>query len=140
MHILGIWDGHDSGAALINENEIIFAANEERFSRNKLEVDFPSLSIREALKFAGLEPNDIKYVAISTPDFSKTLTRLFPSLKRKYYQIRRRKVEPSFINRITKNAKYVLTEIGPSRFTRGISSRIVLRERDKSPEHARARG
>jgi len=125
MNVLGIWDGHDSGAALLKGDHIIFAANEERFTRNKLEVEFPSNSIREALKFAKLKPDHIEIVAISTSDFSKTLTRVFPALKRKYYLIRRRKVEPSAFNRFSKKAKYVLTEIGPSSLTRRISGMIV---------------
>jgi carbamoyltransferase len=127
MYILGIWDGHDSGAALIEGSRIVFAANEERFTRNKLEVAFPNHSIREALKFAGLAPADIGVVAISTSDFSKTLTRVFPSLKRRFYQIRRRKVEPSPFNRFSKKAKYILTEIRPNAPTRWISSLIVRR-------------
>lgn len=131
MNVLGIWDGHDSGAALIQGDRILFAANEERFSRNKLEVAFPHLSIQEALKFAGLTPDDIACVAVSTSDFSKTLTRIFPSLKQKYYQIRRRKVEPSFRNRISKKSKYVLTEIGPSRLTRWASSLVIRKELKK---------
>ncbi len=125
IHILGIWDGHDSGAALVSDGKIVFAANEERFTRLKLDVAFPEHSIREALKFAGITPADVAVVAISTTDFSKTLTRVFPGLKRRYYEIRRRKVEPSRFNRISKKAKYLLTEIGPSAPTRWLSGLVV---------------
>jgi len=125
LYILGIWDGHDSGAALIQDNKIIFAANEERFTRNKLEISFPTNSIKEALKFAHIEPKDIDLIAISTYDFAKTLTRVFPALKKRYYKIRRRKFEPTFMNMISKKAKYVLTEIGPSKITKEISSLVV---------------
>jgi carbamoyltransferase len=131
MIILGIWDGHDAGAALIRDGEIVFAANEERFTRKKLDVEFPSLSIREALKFAAIRPEDVTCVAISTSDFAKTLTRVFPGLKRRYYLIRRRKIAPSFLNGIGKKAKYALTEIGPSRMTRWISSRAVEKSLSK---------
>ncbi len=125
MYILGVWDGHDSGAALLKDGRIVFAANEERFTRKKLEVAFPECSIREALKFAGITPADVAVVAVSTSDFSKTLTRVFPGLKRRYYLIRRRKIAPSRFNRLSKKAKYVLTEIGPSRLTRWASGRVV---------------
>ena len=128
MVILGIWDGHDAGAALIRDGEILFAANEERFSRKKLDIEFPRLSIREALKFAKIGPADVSCVAISTSDFAKTLMRVFPGLKRKYYLIRRRKLEPSFLNRLSQRAKYVLTEIRPNRLTRWTSVRVVRRE------------
>src|SRR5512135_3437188 len=125
MYVLGIWDGHDSGAALLKDGQIVFAANEERFTRKKLEVEFPYRSIREALKFAGIEPSAVGLVAISTSDFSKTLTRVFPGLKRRYYEIRRRKIRPTFRSRFSKTSKYVLTEIGPSRLTRAVSSWTV---------------
>jgi len=125
MYILGIWDGHDSGAALIENGRIVFAANEERFTRKKLDVAFPDNSIREALKFAGITPAGVAVVAISTSDFSKTLTRVFPGIKRRYYEIRRRKVEPSPFNRFSKKAKVILTEIGPSAPTRWASGVVV---------------
>jgi len=131
MVILGIWDGHDAGAALVEDGEILFAANEERFTRKKLDVEFPSLSIKEALKFANLRPEDISSIAVSTSDFAKTLTRVFPGLKRRYYLIRRRKVGPSFFNRISKKAKYALTEIGPNRLTKWISTCAVEEELKK---------
>lgn len=131
MIILGIWDGHDAGAALVRDGEIVFAANEERFTRKKLDVEFPALSIREALKFAKMGPADVSCVAVSTSDFAKTLTRVFPGLKRKYYLIRRRKVEPSFLNRLSKRAKYALTEIRPNRLTRWISGRVIRKELER---------
>src|SRR5512135_1998474 len=125
MYVLGIWDGHDSGAALLEDGRIVFAANEERFTRKKLEVEFPYNSVREALKFAGLPPSAIRIAAVSTSDFAKTLTRVFPGMKRRYYLIRRRKVRPSAVSRFSKKAKYVLTEVPPSPVTRVVSSRAV---------------
>ncbi len=127
MYILGIWDGHDSGAALLKDGRIVFAANEERFTRNKLEVAFPANAIREALKFERIEPTDVETVAVSTSDFSKTLTRVFPGLKKRYYLIRRRKIRPTLASRFSKRSKYVLTEIGPSGLTRAVSSAAVNR-------------
>lgn len=37
MNILGIWDGHDAGAALLVDGRLVAAANEERFTRRKLD-------------------------------------------------------------------------------------------------------
>ena len=48
-YTLGIWDGHDAGAALVEGDRIVFAVNEERLSRRKLEVGFPFRSIRACL-------------------------------------------------------------------------------------------
>ena len=44
MKVLGIWDGHDAGAALIDDGHVVFAVNEERFTRRKLEIGFPEIS------------------------------------------------------------------------------------------------
>ena len=41
MNILGIWDGHDAGAALLVDGRLVAAANEERFTRRKLDYVFP---------------------------------------------------------------------------------------------------
>ncbi|MCM2322639.1 MAG: hypothetical protein NDJ90_05210 [Oligoflexia bacterium] len=124
---LGLWDGHDSGAALLRDDRIVFAVNEERLTRRKLEVGFPRLSIHAALEFAGLSPSDITDVACSTSDFAKTLTRVFPSLKEEYYQLRRRKKEPGPIDPLKKAWKYRLTEWEPSFWSRAVS-RAALKQ------------
>ena len=55
VNVLGIWDGHDSGAALLQEGRLRFAVNEERLTRRKLEVRFPDRSIEACLAYAGLD-------------------------------------------------------------------------------------
>jgi carbamoyltransferase len=47
--ILGIHDGHDSGAALINKGRIVAAVNEERFTKEKNDTGFPFNSIEYLL-------------------------------------------------------------------------------------------
>jgi carbamoyltransferase len=131
MKILGIWDGHDSGAALIEGDKILFAINEERLSRRKLEVAFPEMSIRACLEYTGTEISQLSEIAISTSDFAKTLTRVFPSLKEEYYLIRRRKKGPAGTSPFKKRMKYRLTEYGPSLPTHWISS-STLQKRLKS--------
>ena len=84
MYILGIWDGHDSGAAIIKGNEILVAINEERLTRRKLEIKFPYKSIEACLNFLNLKPTDISEIAISTSDPAKTLARIVPSTKEEY--------------------------------------------------------
>jgi carbamoyltransferase len=119
--ILGIWDGHDAGAALVSDDEILFAINEERLTRRKLEVGFPTLSIQACLKTAGLAPRDIATVAASTTDPAKTLTRLFPKLKEEYYLIRRRKLSPRRADPFKKAFKYRFTELAPNTLSRTMS-------------------
>jgi len=131
MYILGIWDGHDSGAAIVRENKILVAINEERISRRKLDITFPEKSIQACLEYLGLSPPDITYIAISTFDFAKTLSRLLPNLKEEYYQIRRRKKNPGLLKSFKKISKYKLTEFGPSNLTKSISHAILKNKLEK---------
>lgn len=121
MKILGIWDGHDSGAVLIEDNEILFAVNEERFTRRKLEIAFPVQSIRACLQATGTSVEEISHIAVSTWDFAKTLARVFPSLREEYYLLRRRKKDLGRASHLKKRLKYRLTEYPPSRLTNRIS-------------------
>ena len=112
MYILGVWDGHDAGAALIDGDRIVYAANEERFTKRKLELRFPYNSIRAALDYEKIQPTDVEHIAFSTTEFTKTLERLFPQMKESYYTMRRRKsLKPSFEHTRHK-LKYNLTSIG----------------------------
>jgi carbamoyltransferase len=129
--VLGIWDGHDAGAALVEGDEIRFAVNEERLTRRKLEVGFPSRAIETCLEAAGLAPEEIATVAVSTTDPAKTLTRLFPSLKEQYYLIRRRKLAPRRADPFKKAFKYRFTELGSNALTRTLS-RIYLERQLKA--------
>lgn len=128
MKILGIWDGHDSGAALLKDGEVICCLNEERFTRRKLEVHFPDNALREALKFGNVRPEEIDLVAYSTSDPAKTLTRYLPGLKEEYYLVRRRKRPPSLLTDVKRVFKYFLTEFPPNRMSRWLSDRYIRRK------------
>ena len=55
MNILGISAFyHDSAAALVRDGEIIAAAQEERFTREKHDFRFPQNAIDYCLKEAGI--------------------------------------------------------------------------------------
>ncbi len=125
--VLGIWDGHDAGAALVKGEEVLCAVNEERLTRRKLEVGFPRLSIGACLAFAGIAPADIETVAASTTDPAKTLTRLLPGLKEEYYLIRRRKMAPRRADPFKKAFKYRFTELPPNAISTALSSRWLKR-------------
>ena len=66
---LGITTGHDAGVALIADGEILFAANEERYSRRKLHVGFPSGALAEALGSCRLTPGDVSGIAVEGATF-----------------------------------------------------------------------
>jgi carbamoyltransferase len=110
MYILGIWDGHDCGAAIVEGKQIKAAVNEERYTKRKLEVGFPKHSIRACLDILNIGPEDIKHIAVTTTDFAKTLTRVFPGLKENYYLFRRRKTNRPRLENLRRHVKYKVTE------------------------------
>lgn len=128
MNILGIWDGHDSGAAVIVDGRLVAAVNEERFTRRKLEIGFPRQSIAACLAIAGLDARDVALVAASTSDVAKTLSRWVPSTKERYYQVRRRKARPGPMAQLTRRAKYSITTWPPNALSRALSQRALVQE------------
>ncbi|KAF0209945.1 MAG: Carbamoyltransferase [Methylocystaceae bacterium] len=72
MRILGISAFyHDSAAAVVEDGEIIAAAQEERFSRKKHDSRFPRHAIDYCLEAAGVTPQDIDFVAFYDKPFIK---------------------------------------------------------------------
>lgn len=55
--------GHDAGVALVRDGKILFAAEEERFSREKHTSKFPGGALEAALQTTGLRIQDIDAVA-----------------------------------------------------------------------------
>ena len=53
---------HDSAAALLQDGDIVAAAQEERFTRKKHDPGFPAEAIRYCLKEAGLSLGDVDQV------------------------------------------------------------------------------
>ncbi len=62
--ILGIHDGHDAGAVLIDDDRI-FAVNEERLNRVKKYRGFPFLSVRKVMEMAKASPEDVETIAVA---------------------------------------------------------------------------
>jgi carbamoyltransferase len=72
MIILGISAYyHDSAAALIEDGNIVAAAQEERFTRIKNDSEFPAHAIRYCMAEAGVTGNDIDHVAFYDKPFLK---------------------------------------------------------------------
>jgi carbamoyltransferase len=77
MLILGISAYyHDSAVAIIRDGEVIFAAQEERFSRKKHDSAFPEKALAAGLKYAGIKATDLDYAVFYEKTFLK-LDRLF---------------------------------------------------------------
>ncbi len=72
MYILGISAFyHDSAACLIKDGEIISAAQEERFTRNKHDSNFPHHAIKFCIKYAKINHEEIDKVVFYEKPFLK---------------------------------------------------------------------
>ncbi len=72
MRILGISAFyHDSAAALVQDGEIVAAAQEERFSRKKHDARFPRHAVGYCLQQAGTRLQDLDYVVFYDKPFLK---------------------------------------------------------------------
>lgn len=63
--VLGINDGHDSGAAIVQNGKVLAAINEERIRNIKHYGGLPSKSIEEVFKISGIAPEEIDLIAIA---------------------------------------------------------------------------
>ncbi len=113
--VIGVWDGHDAGAALVIDGRVELALNEERLSGRKLDVGMPVRCL--AAMRAAAAGRRIAW-APTTSDPAKTLTRVFPSLKDNYYRLRRRLPPPGSMSGIKQRAKYSLTQLSTNRLFR----------------------
>ena len=72
MYILGISAYyHDSAACLLKDGEIIAAAQEERFTRKKHDHNFPKEAVNYCLGFAGINIDQVEFVAFYDKPFLK---------------------------------------------------------------------
>jgi carbamoyltransferase len=72
MNILGISAFyHDSAACLVQDGEIVSAAQEERFTRKKHDFSFPVNALRSCMESGGLDAKDLDYVAFYDKPFIK---------------------------------------------------------------------
>ena len=69
MYILGISEiDNDAGAVLLQDGEVVCAANEERFSRIKQHPGFPHRAVDWILKSSGLTIHQIDAIAVTKAD------------------------------------------------------------------------
>ena len=62
---------HDSAAAIVVDGQVVAAAQEERFSRNKHDAAFPSQAVEFCLRRAGLVAADLDHVVFYEKPFKK---------------------------------------------------------------------
>lgn len=63
-NVLGIWDGHDAGVALVRNGELVFALSEERLVRRKRASGFPYMALEACLNYCNLDPTEISAIAV----------------------------------------------------------------------------
>ena len=63
MYILGLATMGESAAALVRDGEVVFAAEEERYSRKKHHIGFPHQAMADALNREGITMEQIDHVA-----------------------------------------------------------------------------
>src|SRR5690242_5300391 len=72
MRVLGLSAYyHDSAACLLEDGELVAAAQEERFTRNKNDAGFPEQAARWCLADRNLSGKDIDFVAFYDKPFLK---------------------------------------------------------------------
>lgn len=83
--VLGIVDGlHDAGAALVIDGELVAAANEERFTRKKMQGGMPMHSMRTVLDQGGVRPQDLEALAVGGVATPTVATRILRPLQALY--------------------------------------------------------
>src|SRR6185436_8080063 len=72
MYILGISAFyHDSAACLVQDGQIVAAAQEERFTRRKHDPGFPRNAVRYCLREGRVELSDLTYIVFYDKPFLK---------------------------------------------------------------------
>jgi carbamoyltransferase len=63
--ILGLWDGHGAGVALVADGRLVFALSEERPSRRKRHSGFPAQSLQACSSWARCQGLEIEAVGLA---------------------------------------------------------------------------
>ena len=66
IRILGIWDGHNSGAALLQDGKITSCISEERFSRIKNDAGYPLKSVEKILEIENITTESIDLIVLGS--------------------------------------------------------------------------
>ena len=72
QYVLGIHDGHNAAAAILEDNDLLFAVQEERLVHEKNYYGFPGRSIKACLDFAEIEAGDVDELAFATTRHTPT--------------------------------------------------------------------
>ena len=77
--VLGIHNGHDSGAAIVQNGKVLAAINEQRIRNIKHYAGVPSKSISEVIKISKIDPAQIDLISIvGMLDVEKNPNQIYP--------------------------------------------------------------
>ena len=79
MKILAVTLERCSGSSLFIDDKIVFSSSEERYTRKKSDSIFPQNSIKNALEYCDVKPNELDQVLMCSNKLS-----LIPSIMREY--------------------------------------------------------
>lgn len=66
MLVLGIHDGHDAGACLIQDGKLLLHSSEERRRNSKNYAGIPDISLKEIFRRTGVSPQDVDLIALGS--------------------------------------------------------------------------
>ncbi|MCS5579420.1 MAG: hypothetical protein NZ837_02650, partial [Gammaproteobacteria bacterium] len=130
MHILGLSAYyHDSAAALIQDGQILAAAQEERFTRRKHDARFPTNAIGHCLNDAGISPNEIDYVVFYDKPFLKfeRLLETYLAFAPKGFNSFRKAI-PLWLKEKLFQKKLLCEELNKCGFEGNLANRLLLSE------------
>ena len=116
MKILSLYTSLPSSVAIIDDNRLIAAVNEERFTRKKNDESFPINSINYCLNEAGIKPKDLDGVALASfiSPFDDNLVRKSQWSVNDYLQEQNLRWKPYLVDKKISKPKSLL-EIFPNK-------------------------
>ncbi len=116
MKILSLYTSLPSSVAIIDNNRLIAAVNEERFTRIKNDESFPVNSINYCLNEAGIKPKDLDGVALASfiSPFDDNLVRKSQWSVNDYLQEQSLRWKPYLVDKTISEPKSLL-EIFPNK-------------------------
>ena len=126
MTVLGVCDGHDSGAAVFIDGKVAAACNEERFAREKFQTGFPRNAILECLRTADIAPEDVRRAVLAS--------QLTPSLplriSQRTYKAQRKDLSAFGLTMdLYRNYQVLSTKLPGIRYIEGAGAAAVVRRR-----------
>jgi carbamoyltransferase len=85
--VLGVHDGHNSGAAVVRDGKVIVAISEERLNNIKNYSGPPLNSIRKVFEIAHVKPSEVNIIAIGSLVRTHALSIERPFYERVYDRI-----------------------------------------------------